>query len=106
MTSDSGSRCPWQPRCEGERPANNARHVRGTKGLFFTQSTHGRLLQLLSPPQTMAGNPPFALEFPSVALTVSQPRGCVVVAELRPGGFVAFFKKNPTPCQGAAGGSW
>lgn len=39
-----------QPWCEGEQLANNARNVHGTKGLFFTQSMRGHLVQLLLSP--------------------------------------------------------
>ena len=90
---------------EGERPADNARRVRGTKGLLFPRSPHGRSLPLLLAP-TDNGRKTFP--HPGVPPGCSHGlsgRGCAVWAQLGPRGFAAFFRRTP-PCRGAAGGSW
>lgn len=74
-----------------------ARH----KGAFLPPEHAQPLAPAPLSPQTMVGKSSFVLEFPSVTLTVSQARDCMVLAQLRPVGFMPFFKKHSMP-----GGRW
>ena len=91
-----GSRA-GQPWCEGERPANNAHDVHGTKGLFFTQSMRGHLPQLLFRPTDNGRKTFICAGVPPRLLSSSPRQGLRGLGSAPTWAFRSLLKKNK-PC--------